>query len=242
MDNALEPQSDAGSKVRTKGILYGVGVGPGDPELLTLKAARILREADVIAIPDTGKGGKTALAIVRGHIEGKERIYCPAPMSGDRHEADEAYDKTAASIAEHLTRGESIAFITIGDPSVYSTYCYLAQRVAAMGYATQTISGITSFCAAAARLGESLCEGAQALHIIPASSMTPEQWRGLSGNKVLMKAGGKLPELTATLAELDADIFAVTNCGMENESIARSAAEIADEAGYFSVIIVKERN
>lgn len=224
-----------------KGTLYGVGVGPGDPELLTFKAARILREADVIAIPDTGKSEKTALAIAQSYIEGKPRIYCPSPMSGNKSETGKCYDAAAEEISAHLARGENVAFITLGDPSVYSTYCYVAKRVAALGCATQTIAGITSFCAVAARLGESLCEGSQSLHIIPASSMNPEAWRDLPGNKILMKAGGKMPALTAALAELDADVFAVTNCGMEGEHVMRSVEEIADDAGYFSVIVVKEK-
>ena len=225
-----------------KGTLYGVGVGPGDPELLTFKAARILREADVIAIPDTGRAEKTALSIAESFIEGKERIFCPAPMTTDKSKTAAAYDKTAAELAEILESGQSVAFITLGDPSVYSTYNYVAKRVAAMGFATQTVAGVTSFCAAAARLSESLCEGSQALTIIPASSTEPELWRNLPGNKVLMKAGGKMSALTEELMGLDADIFAVTNCGMEGESLARSAPELSEDAGYFSVIIVKEKS
>jgi precorrin-2/cobalt-factor-2 C20-methyltransferase len=224
-----------------KGTLYGVGVGPGDPELLTLKAARLLHEADAVAVPDTGRGEKTALGIARAYIEGKELILCPSPMSGNRREADACYDETAKILSERLSKGENIAFITLGDPSVYSTYCYSQKRVAAMGFDTQTVPGITSFCAAAARLGESLCEGAEPLIIVPASSMEPAAWLNLPGNKVLMKAGGKMPALTAILGRLDADIAAVTNCGMEGESIARGAAELDASAGYFSVVVVKER-
>ncbi|MDR0906527.1 MAG: precorrin-2 C(20)-methyltransferase [Oscillospiraceae bacterium] len=225
-----------------KGTLYGVGVGPGDPELLTIKAVRILREADAVAVPDTGSGDKAALAIAQSYIAGKELILCPSPMSGNRREADACYDETAKILAERLSNGDNIAFITLGDPSVYSTYCYIQKRVAAMGFETQTIPGITSFCAAAARLGESLCEGKEPLVIVPASSMKPEAWIGLPGNKVLMKAGGKMPALTAALGRIDADIAAVTNCGMEGESVARGAEELDASAGYFSVIVVKERH
>jgi precorrin-2/cobalt-factor-2 C20-methyltransferase len=224
-----------------KGILYGVGVGPGDPELLTIKAARVLREVAAVAVPDTGRGDRAALNIARSYIEGKELILCPSPMTGDRRETAARYDETARILAARLERGEDIAFITLGDPSVYSTYSYVQKRVAAMDYETRTIPGITSFCAAAARLGESLCEGAEPLVIVPASSMEPNTWADLPGNKVLMKAGGKMPELTAALARLNADISAVTNCGMEGERVSRGIAELDGDSGYFSVIIVKER-
>ncbi|MDR0862798.1 MAG: precorrin-2 C(20)-methyltransferase [Oscillospiraceae bacterium] len=225
-----------------KGILYGVGVGPGDPELLTVKAVRVLREVAAVAVPDTGRGDKAALTIAQSYIEGKELILCPSPMSRDRRAADASYDETARLLAERLERGENLAFITLGDPSVYSTYCYVQKRVAAMGYETRTVPGITSFCAAAARLGESLCEGAEPLVIVPASSMEPEAWINLPGNKVLMKAGGKMPALTSALARLDADISAVSNCGMDGEQVSRGVDALDATAGYFSVIIVKERH
>jgi precorrin-2/cobalt-factor-2 C20-methyltransferase len=225
----------------SNGIFYGVGVGPGDPELLTLKAARVLREVNIVAVPDTG-GDKIALTIAREHISGKELLFCPSPMSGDHAEAERRYDETAELIADRLRMGDDVAFITLGDPSVYSTYCYVEKRVRAMGFETATIPGITSFCAAAARLGESLCEGGQVLTIIPASSLAPEHWAGLPGNKVLMKAGGKMPELVAALSSLDAEVMAVTSCGMPDERVSRTVAEIDADAGYLSVIIVKERN
>ena len=152
-----------------RGILYGVGVGPGDPELLTLKARRILTEADVIAVPDKGAGEKTALGIVGAYIQGKPLHSCVAPMIRDQAELDRVRDRTAAELCALLDQGKTVAFITLGDPSVYSTYMYIHRRVLAAGYEARVIPGVPSFCAAAAALGDGLCDGSDRLLIVPAS-------------------------------------------------------------------------
>ena len=99
-----------------KGMLYGVGVGPGDPELVTMKAARILREADVVAVPDKGSGEKTALNIVREWTADRELLYCPTPMVRDKALLDVCYGKIADDICALLDAGKNVAFITLGGP------------------------------------------------------------------------------------------------------------------------------
>ena len=143
-----------------KGKLYGVGVGPGDPELLTKKAERVLREADVVAVPDKGAGEKTALNIVADIVGGKELLYCPTPMVRDRAVLDGCYEKIADDICALLDAGKVVAFITLGDPTVYSTYIYVHKKVLARGYAAELVPGVPSFCAVAARLNTSLCGAA----------------------------------------------------------------------------------
>ena len=142
-----------------KGILYGVGVGPGDPELLTLKAQRILREADVIAVPDKGAGEKTALTIIGPLAEGKPLLYCAAPMTRDPAQLEAAYEKNARQISGLLDEGKTVAFITLGDPSIYSTYLYTHRRVLAMGYDVQLIPGVPSFFDGASCLWDGLFAG-----------------------------------------------------------------------------------
>ncbi|MDR0819872.1 MAG: precorrin-2 C(20)-methyltransferase [Oscillospiraceae bacterium] len=220
-----------------KGILYGVGVGPGDPELITLKAVRILSAADVIAAPERG-GGHTALDIAANYIRGKTILPCPSPMTSDKSVTGKAYDETAAAIAEQLELNKNVAFITLGDPSVYSTYLYVQRRVKAMGYETVTVPGITSFCAAAAGLCEGLCEDDEPLLILPASA--PDEYIDLPVNKVLMKQVAALPALAERFAERGASVSAVTNCGMENETIFRGAEQLKNVTGYFTLVIVKD--
>ena len=103
------------------GKLYGVSVGPGDPELLTLRAARRLGEVDCVAAPDIGGSSRTALRIIERYIEGKQLVDCASPMTSDQSRTGAAYDAIAEELASLLDAGKSVAFVTLGDASVYST-------------------------------------------------------------------------------------------------------------------------
>ena len=224
-----------------RGKLYGVGVGPGDPELVTKKAERVLREADIVAVPDKGAGEKTALNIVRDIVAGKELLYCPTPMVRDRAVLDGCYEQIAGDICALLDEGRNVAFITLGDPTVYSTYIYVHKKVLARGYEAELIPGVPSFCAVAARLNTSLCEGAERLLIVPASHDAAD-CLDIRANKVFMKAGKAIGELQAQLAERGMLEHAslVANCGMEGEAVYPRFAELTDGSGYFSVVLVKK--
>ncbi|MGI6028111.1 MAG: precorrin-2 C(20)-methyltransferase [Candidatus Heteroscillospira sp.] len=225
----------------TKGILYGLGVGPGDPEMLTLKAVRLLREADVIAVPDKGSGEKTALNIVREFVEGKPLMLCPTPMVRDEAKLSACYDEICGRLSAELDRGRSVAFITLGDPTVYSTYMYIHQRMISRGYEAELVPGVTSFCAVAARLGQSLCEKSQRLLVVPASHKDISDCLEVDANLVFMKAGREIGALKERLREekrLDKASM-VENCGMENERVYPSFADAPEDSGYFSVVLVK---
>lgn len=224
-----------------RGILYGVGVGPGDPELLTLKARRILSEADVIAVPDKGAGEKTALSIVREYIQGKPLHTCAAPMVRDRAVLEKVRDGIAAELCGLLDAGNTVAFITLGDPSIYSTYLYIHRRVLAAGYEAEIIPGVPSFCSVAAQLGDGLCEGSDRLLIVPASHRDMADCLGVDANLVFMKAGREIGALRRTLDEhgmLDRAAM-VENCGMESERVYPRFADAPEDSGYFSVVVVK---
>lgn len=224
-----------------KGILYGVGVGPGDPELLTIKARRILSQADVIAVPDKGAGEKTALNIIGDLAEGKPLLYCAAPMVRDPGQLEAAYTENARKIAALLDEGKTVAFITLGDPSVYSTYLYTHRRVLALGYEAEIIPGVPSFCAVAAALGDGLCEGGDRLLIVPASHQDISDCLTVDANYVFMKAGREIDRLRDTLAEhglLDRAAM-VENCGMETERVYHQFSSAPEGSGYFSVVVVK---
>lgn len=224
------------------GTLYGVGVGPGDPELLTLKAVRILESVDLIAVPSSGGESHTAWNIVKTLVGEKPRLDCPAPMTRDRERLDAVWEDNADRVCELLKAGKNVAFITLGDPSIYSTCWYLCKHVEERGFPVEMIPGVPSFCAAAAGLHTALCEGSQLLLIVPASHERVEESLSVAANKVFMKAGRQLGALKEELRErglLDKASLAV-NCGMEGERYEPSFADADTDAGYFSIVLLKE--
>ena len=224
------------------GKLYGVGVGPGDPELLTLKALRLIKEAPVIAVPGTVPENTVAYKIVvqaYPALAEKELLPIDMPMTKDHAKLRESHERGAKAVAAVLDQGKDVVFLTLGDTTVYSTYLYVHHRVEEMGYATEIVSGITSFCAVAARLNIGLVEKHEELHVIPASYQIEEALQ-LPGTKVLMKAGKKMAEVKATIKRLGASAVMIENCGMPNEKIYISVDEIPEDAGYYSLIIIKD--
>ncbi len=225
-----------------QGKLYGIGVGPGDPELLTLKALRIVKESPIIAVPGEVAQESVAYKIVKGaypNLDEKELVAVPMPMTKDKKLLEESHEKAANQIAGYLKEGKQVAFLTLGDPTVYATYIYVHKRIQAMGYPLEIVSGIPSFCAVAARLNMGLVEKAEPLHVIPASYGIEESLE-LPGTKVLMKAGKKMGKVKEILKARGDMCRMIENCGMEDEKIYDSVEEIPDQAGYYSLIIVKE--
>ena len=224
-----------------KGIAYGVGVGPGDPELMTLKAVKLIKENDVIAVP--GKVPQEALAykIAAGavpEIAEKELVPIYMPMVKDRALIEAAHKEGAALIESYLDQGKNVVYITLGDSTVYCTFSYLQHILEADGYQVELVSGIPSFCAAAARLGISLTEWDEILHIVPGVHSIQEV-EELKGNCVLMKSASHMKEVKEELAKTGREVKAAENCTLENEKLYNSLEEIPDDAGYFTLIIAK---
>jgi precorrin-2/cobalt-factor-2 C20-methyltransferase len=224
------------------GCLYGVGVGPGDPELMTLKAVRCIRRCPVIAIPTGDKQTCTAYQIVRQEIpeiEEKECLSIVMPMTKNKEILEKSHTEGAEAVAAVLVSGQDVAFLTIGDPTVYATYMYIHQRIVKMGYEAVIISGVPSFCAAAGKLGISLAETKEQLHIIPAS-YDIEAAMELPGTKVLMKAGKKMPQVREMLAQHPQKAMMVENCGMADEHIWTDTDRMPEHPGYYTLVIVRE--
>lgn len=227
------------------GILYGVSVGPGDPDLVTLGAARVMRECDIIAVPRSGAGELAAFAIARRavpEIDVKPLIELDMPMTRDAQTLEKTRAAAVETLCELLAAGKRVAFLTLGDVSIYATYMYLHDRVKQKGFTAEMLAGVPSFCAAAALLGESLTEAHQPLHIIPASYAGADEGLSLGGTKVLMKTGKSLGKVKQKLREhgLYEQAKMVERCGMEGERVFRSLDDADDCASYFSIIIIKE--
>ncbi len=223
--------------------LYGVGVGPGDPELMTLKAVRLIQENQVIALPGPVAQETVAYKIAVSavpELAEKTLLSVTMPMTMDRQEQRRMHIMAADLIESYLAKGENVVFLTLGDSSIYSTYLYVQKYLIDRGYPTELVPGITSFCAAAARTNTSLAEWNEPLHIVPAAHRL-EQPLDLPGNYVLMKSGSRMEQVKQLLAQSGRQVTMVENCGMPGEKIYRSVEEIPDDAGYYSLIIAKER-
>lgn len=225
----------------SNGILYGIGMGPGDPELITYKAVKRIEACDIIAVPCKDKKDSVAYKIAQDAVENlneKEIVELDMPMTKDPEVIERKHRECAAQVMEYLRAGKDVAFLTLGDPTIYSTHLYINRMVEEAGFEAKLISGVPSFCAVAARLNQGLVEKEEMLHLIPASYPVADALK-LSGTKVLMKAGKKIPQIKEELRKADNSVVMIENCGMENEKIFRGVEEIPDDAGYFSLMIVK---
>ena len=144
------------------------------------------------------------------------------------------------SLSASWIRERPWRFLTLGDVTVYSTYGYVHKKLLALGYESVLINGVPSFCAAAAKLGD-LPGGEGGVHPYPAGLLSGEGWLKLSGTKILMKSGKKIADVKRELLLTECPAWMVENCGMEGERLIRSAADITEDAGYYSLIIAKDR-
>lgn len=226
---------------------YGIGVGPGDAKLLTIKALDIIKTVDVLILPAKDKESCRAYTIIKKvfpNVESKECMFLPFPMSMKEPELSSFHRDVALTVESAIDKGKSVGFLSIGDVSIYSTYAYVEQLVAEDGYETEYVSGIPSFVAASARLNTYLTLGNEEMHIIPGSADIGKALE-LSGTLVFMKSGKRLAELKSKLIEIeDSDnyeVMAVSNCGMDNEIVTIGAENITEENGYLTVVIVKRK-
>ncbi len=225
------------------GCVYGVGVGPGDPELMTLKAVRILKMADVIICAGKSPEESAAYRIASRavpEIRKKEVLAIHVPMTYDRSMQEAEHRRTADIIGGYLDDDRTVACLVLGDPSIYSSFSYYKRILRNKGHRTEVVSGVPSFCAVAARVGIPLIEWQEQMHIIPAAHQ--ESLEGYdNGTCVYMKVGRQLKELKENLDEDTTDVYMVENCGMEGERVCFGIEQIPDQSRYFATVITKGR-
>lgn len=223
----------------------GVGVGPGDPELMTLKACRVIREADIILLPSAPKEKCRAYQIIKGalgdEIDDNKVMECDFPMTMDASSRDAYHNNVAELVCSLDKEGKTIVFPTIGDPTLYSTYTYLAERLIQKGIKCSIISGISSPFAAAAAINTDLALDREEVHIIPGQSDPAEAMR-LKGTKIFMKNRSGLPKLLEAIKERkgEIEVYGVTDLGMTDEKKYYGIDEMSGDMGYLTTIIVKE--
>ncbi|MFF7067951.1 precorrin-2 C(20)-methyltransferase [Streptomyces pseudovenezuelae] len=236
--------------VMSSSRLIGVGVGPGDPELVTVKGVNALRAADVVVVPvmDTGERGRAEATVL--HYVPQEKIVRVVFALNERNDhgrREAAWDAAGERVAQLLAAHPSVAFATIGDPNVYSTFTYLAHTIGALvpGVVVETVPGITAMQDLAARSGAVLTEGTEPLTLVPVTAGSAVLKDALSGpgTVVAYKFGRQAAEVAEVLREtgrLDDAVWG-SALGLEAESI-RSAAELdGAPLPYLSTLIAPAR-
>jgi precorrin-2/cobalt-factor-2 C20-methyltransferase len=231
-----------------KGTLFGIGVGPGDPKLLTLRAVEVLNAVDVVfAAGSSNNSYSLALNTVRDHLlNGSEVVRLDFPMTRDPDVLQRAWRDNAEQVLAALDAGKNAAFISIGDPLTYSTFGYLLRTVQEIAPETkiETIPGITAYHAAAARLNLPLVEGSESLLVVSGVS-DPEDIPRLAArgdNLVVMKTYRNYDHIVDSLAKLPGsrETYSISHCGLPNECIKKDAASRRGEKmPYLSLLLAK---
>lgn len=229
--------------------LVGVGVGPGDPELLTLKALRALQEAEVVYVPVTSPGDPgRAEAIVAEHAPGRPIERLPFTVAGDPSTRARAWERAAERLAGRVARTGTVAFATVGDPALYSTFGHLADAVRRRvpGVCVERIPGITAMQALAARSGVALATGDEPLTLLPLTGGLAGVRDAIAreGTVVAYKAGRSLPEVLGLLRETGRLPGAVygAEVGRPDERVLPAAELTGSERGpYFSTLLIPAR-
>lgn len=229
----------------SQGTLYGIGVGPGDPELITLKGYRLLQEVPVIAWPAPLEGESMAHRIARVHLpEGRIEIPIRMPISTDRFPVEGVYDRAAEELGEHLSAGRDVAVLCEGDPFVYGSFMYLFGRLAGR-FPVRVVPGISSLTAGAAALGAPLAALNDVLSVIPAPLEEDELERQISraDAAVIIKVGRHLDKLGRVLDRLGLTQSAryIEYATMETQTIRPFAEAAQGKAPYFSLVLVHRR-
>lgn len=226
-----------------KGKLLGIGVGPGDHELLTIKAFNSLKEAKVICAPKSAASKPSlALSIVQPVLEDREDKYDILeplfPMIEDKNALCSYWDDAAVLIIQKLNKGVDVAFITLGDPTVYSTFSYIESRITNQGFIVEIIPGITSFTGCAATAGISLAEKDEIMVIVPKVDERLEQILEYADTFVIMKTSrhSEVLEEIINQDKREKEILSIQNCSMDDEMVLKGFFK---DKKYLSTTIVK---
>jgi len=226
-----------------KGKFIGVGVGPGEPDLLTVKAVKILNNVDVICAPKSGESKPSlALSIVQSILDDRKDDYETLeplfPMLEDEIALQKYWDDATALIATKLDAGLDVAFITLGDPAIYSTFSYVFKRIKDLEYETLIIPGVTSFTGCAASANIHLAEKDEIIIIVPKVDERLSQILEHGDTFVIMKTSRHSDLLKDIINQdkRDKEIISVQNCSMKDEKVINGFFE---DKKYLSTTIVK---
>ncbi|WP_411641818.1 precorrin-2 C(20)-methyltransferase [Loktanella agnita] len=225
----------------SRGVLYGVGVGPGAPDLITLRAARLIEQAQVVAYPTLAGAASFARAIAADLIAPQtQEIIMDVPMSVERAPAQAAYDEGATRIAAVLDQGQDVVCLCEGDPFFYGSFMYLFARLSDR-YRVEVVPGVTSVTACAARAGRPLAARNERLTVLPGPLPEDELRARIAGAEsvAIMKVGRHLPKIRAVIEALGltAQTVYIERATLPEE-VVLPLAEAPEAAPYFSMILL----
>jgi precorrin-2/cobalt-factor-2 C20-methyltransferase len=231
------------------GTLYGIGVGPGDPELITLKALKVLQQVPhIFASCSTRNNYSLALGIIRCHLNGAGLEHLPFPMTRDPGALQEAWEQNARRVLEVLESGQDAAFVTLGDPLTYSTFGYLLKTLKRLAPQVRivTIPGITSYNAAAALTHTPLTEGEESFYVVSGAlgAARLKEVVDKSDNIVMLKTYRHFDEIYTALEEMDLldRSTCISRCGLDGETIVENLRDLKGrELPYLSMVIIKKK-
>ncbi len=235
----------ASGKIMT-GTLYGLGVGPGDPELITLKALRIIDQTPVIAYPAPDAGESLARTIAAPHIPtGKTEITIRTPMVPENFPAHDVYDRYAREIAKHLSKNKDVAVLCEGDPFLYGSFMYIFARLSDE-YPTRVIPGVSSLGACAAAIGVPLVARNETLSIVPGPLDESELMNRIDAAQAVavMKVGRHFKKVCKVIDRLDLNKYAhyVEHASMTDQRALTLEQVDASKVPYFSMILIRRPN
>ena len=227
---------------KSNGIFYGIGVGTGDPEYLTLKAVRLIQQADVIAYLKSDKGVSIAHDIAAKWIKEQQKMAILMPYKIDRHAANKAYDTAAEQISNYLQQGLNVAFICEGDPLFFGSYIYLHQRLSSH-YHCEIVAGISSINAATALAQIPLTQQNETLAIVSSRNTDEEILNALANysSVVIMKAGVARVRLLALIKQskrLDNTCY-IQRAGQKGEVVIWDISQLTGKGDYFSIFVIR---
>ena len=227
------------------GTVIGIGVGPGDPDLITLKGARILSAAPVVAYPAPESGDSLARSIAAPHMpDGATEIPIRMPLSANRFPVEAVYDAAAVEIGAHLAQGRDVVVLCEGDPFFYGSFMYLFARLAE-DWPVEVVPGVSSLTACAAVTGTALAALSDVLTVLPAP-LPDEALRAQLADTdaaAIIKVGRHLPRIRRLLDELGLADRAryIERATMANQAFGPLPEAGAEAAPYFSMILVHKR-
>ena len=230
----------------TSAMICGIGLGPGDPELVTIKAVRTMEQADRVVVPQSDVTGRSIAADIVGHYVPAEKIHMyHFPMTGNKADLDARYSALATDMILWATAGQRICYVTIGDTPVYSTFNYLRDKLLEQGVATEMVPGISAFSAAANAQSLPLCEKGGSFCVIEMPESADELSALLErfSSVVLMKVHKRLPALCEFVRRADlAQAWLFQRISLDDEQLYDLLAQVPPEsAGYLSTAILQGR-